>query len=94
MYNKNILYLIDFQKSPSSDFIWRGTSRDFVARGRPLRGQKRLAPLAKRGRLVASLCTQLYINSVISFVRVFNSYAVVNEYCTFKNQTPVNLFVW
>ena len=24
------------------------TSRDFVARGRPLRGQKRLAPLAKR----------------------------------------------
>ena len=26
----------------------RTTSRDFVARGRPLRGQKRLAPLAKR----------------------------------------------
>ena len=26
----------------------RGTSRDFVARGRPLRGQKRLTPLAKR----------------------------------------------
>ena len=24
------------------------TSRDFVARGRPIRGQKRLAPLAKR----------------------------------------------
>ena len=33
-------------------------------------------------------------NSVISFVRVFNSYAIVNEYCTFKDQTPVNLFVW
>ena len=31
-----------------------------------------------------------------SFVRVFNSncYAVVNEYCTFKDQPPVNLFVW
>ena len=40
---------VQFQKSPSSDFIWRGTtSRDFVARGRPLCGQKRLAPLAKR----------------------------------------------
>ena len=26
----------------------KSTSRDFVARGRPLRGQKRLAPLAKR----------------------------------------------
>ena len=40
---------LDFQKSPSSDFIWRGTtSRDFVARGRPLRGQTMLAPLAKR----------------------------------------------
>ena len=50
---------LDFQKSPSSDFIWRGTSRDFVARGRPLRGQKRLAPLAKRGRLVASLSVGL-----------------------------------
>ena len=30
---------VDFQKSPSSDF---------VARGRPLRGQTMLAPLAKR----------------------------------------------
>ena len=28
---------LDFQKSPLSDFIW--TSRDFVARGRPLRGE-------------------------------------------------------
>ena len=38
-----------FQKSPSPDFIWRGTtSRDFVARGRPLCGQERHAPLAKR----------------------------------------------
>ena len=38
-------YKIDFQKSPSSDFIWRGmTSRDLVARSasRPLRGQKGL----------------------------------------------------
>ena len=25
-------FLVDFQKSPSSDLIWRGTSRDFVAR--------------------------------------------------------------
>ena len=39
---------VDFQKSPSSDFIWRETSPDFVARGRPLRGQTRLAPLAKK----------------------------------------------
>ena len=46
---------VDFQKSPSSDLIWRGTktSRDFVARGGPLRGQARLAPLAKR-----STCTK------------------------------------
>ena len=34
---------VDFQKSPSSDFIWRGTSCDFVALGQSLRGQKRLA---------------------------------------------------
>ena len=38
--------MLDFQKSRSSDFIWSGTSGDFVARGRPR--QKRLAPLAKR----------------------------------------------
>ena len=25
------LVTIDFQKSPSTDLIWRGTSRDFVA---------------------------------------------------------------
>ena len=44
-------------KSPSSDFIWRGTTaRDFVARGRPLRGQKRLAPLAKRSTCSKSTC--------------------------------------
>ena len=36
---------VDFQKSPSSDFIWRAP---LVARDRLLRGQKRLAPLAKR----------------------------------------------
>ena len=33
---------LDFQKSPSS------ARDDFVARGRPLRGQTRLVPLAKR----------------------------------------------
>ena len=44
-------------KSPSSDFIWRGTTaRDFVARGRPLRGQKRVAPLAKRSTRSKSTC--------------------------------------
>ena len=54
---------LDFQKSPSSDFIWRGTtSCDFVARGRPLHGQKRLAPLAKR-----STCSK----SISSFVFAF-----------------------
>ena len=45
--------LVDFQKSPSSDFIWRGTSRDFLARGRPLRGQTRLAPLAKKSTSIS-----------------------------------------
>ena len=45
---------VDFQKSPSSDFIWRWTSRDFVARGRPLCGQKGSLS-SPRGRLVASL---------------------------------------
>ena len=38
--------MLDFQKSPSSDFIWSWTSRDFVARSQPR--QKRLTPLAKR----------------------------------------------
>ena len=32
----------------------KSTSRDFVARGRPLRGQKRLAPLAKRSTCIKS----------------------------------------
>ena len=42
--------ILDFQKSPSSDFIWRARplATSSLARGRPLRGQKRLAPLAKR----------------------------------------------
>ena len=48
---------VDFQKSPSLDFIWRGTSLDFVARGRPLRGQTRLAPLAKRSTCSKSTST-------------------------------------
>ena len=48
IFSSNTASLVDFQKSPSSDFIRRGTSRDFVVRGRPLCGQKRLAPLAKR----------------------------------------------
>ena len=39
----------------------KSTSRDFVARGRPLRGQKRLAPLAKR-----STCTKSTIDPVPS----------------------------
>ena len=46
---------VDFQKSPSSDFIWRGTSRDFVAHCRPLRGQTRHAPLAKRSTCSKSI---------------------------------------
>ena len=50
-------YYILRRNSPSSDFIWRGTTaRDFVARGRPLRGQKRLAPLAKRSTCSKSTC--------------------------------------
>ena len=44
---------VHFQKSPSSDFIWRRTSRDFVARGRPL--QTRHAPLAKRSTCSKSI---------------------------------------
>ena len=45
----------DFQKSPSSDLKWRGTSRDFVARlaaSQP----KKLALLAKK--LVRSTCSK------------------------------------
>ena len=38
----------------------KSTSRDFVARGRPLRGQKRLAPLAKR-----STCSKSTVPSMI-----------------------------
>ena len=53
---------IDFQKSPSLGFIWRArrsTSRDFAARGRPLGGQKRLAPLARRSTCSKSRVTIL-----------------------------------
>ena len=54
---------VDFQKSPSSDFIWYGTiwgirisygARGGTSRCRPLRGQKRLAPLAKRSTCIKS----------------------------------------
>ena len=44
--------------------------------------------------ITRTYCTQLYINSVISFVRVFNSYAIVNEYCTFNDQTPVTVYLF
>ena len=59
---------VDFQKSPSSDFIWCGTilgirisygARGGTSRGRPLRSQKMLAPLAKR-----STCIK-YTNPVV-----------------------------
>ena len=45
--NRFLEFLLKLQNSPSSEFIWRGTSRDFVARltaSRP----KKLAPLAKK----------------------------------------------
>ena len=54
---------VDFQKSPWSDFIWCGTilgirisygARGGTSRGRPLRGQKRLAPLAKSSICIKS----------------------------------------
>ena len=54
---------VDFQKSPSSDFIWCGTilgirisygARGGTSRGRPLRGQKTLSPLAKRSTCIKS----------------------------------------
>ena len=41
--------------------VLRRTSRDFVARGRPLRGQKRLAPLANR-----STCSKSRYNTKIT----------------------------
>ena len=46
---------VDFHKSPSSiSYGAHETSHDFVARGRPLRGQKRRAPLAKRSTCIKS----------------------------------------
>ena len=53
---------IDFQESPLSEFIWRKTSRDFVAHGRPLRGLKRLTPLAKR-----STCSKSTLATIEGF---------------------------
>ena len=56
---------LDFQKSPSSDFHMAISKFHiskksfvgfhFVARGRPLRGKKRLAPLAKRSTCSKSM---------------------------------------
>ena len=44
----------------------KSTSRDFIARGRPLRGQKRLRLRSPRGRLVASLTSSWFLSSLIS----------------------------
>ena len=46
----------------------RTTSRDFVARGRPLCGQNRLAPLGKRSTCSKSRSYELYAH-VIYFIR-------------------------
>ena len=43
----------------------KSTSRDFIARGRPLRGQKRFAPLAKR-----STCSKSNVVVVLKFPNI------------------------
>ena len=50
---RRFIFSLDFQKSP----------HDFVSRGRPLCGQKRLAPLAKRSTCSKSifLCLFIYV---------------------------------
>ena len=74
-------FWLDFQKSPSSDFICRGRkiSRDFVARGRPLRGQTMLAPLAKR-----STCSK----STFWFAWIFLSVLACIKCFCFSHPSP------
>ena len=66
----------------------KSTSRDFVARGRPLRGQKRFAPLAKR-----STCSKSTHSSIIYFFRPRLSYApspcraIITKTCTWYEMT-------
>ena len=52
----------DFQKVLRR--ISYGAGRDFVARGRPFRGQKRLAPLAKRSTCSKSRKTGATVDCV------------------------------
>ena len=57
---------IDFQNSPSSDFIWRRTSCDFVARltvSRP----KKLALLAKKLVKLDSAVVSMFFRSLVIF---------------------------
>ena len=66
----------------------KSTYRDFVARGRPLRGQKRFAPLAKR-----STCSKSTHSSIIYFFRPRLSYApspcraIITKTCTWYEMT-------
>ena len=53
---------VDFQKVLRR--ISYGAGRDFVARGRPFRGQKRLAPLAKRSTCSKSRKTGATVDCV------------------------------
>ena len=48
---RGFIFSLDFQKSP----------HEFVARGRPLCGQKRFAPLAKRSTCSKSIFLRLFI---------------------------------
>ena len=54
-----VALFLDFQKSPSSDLIWRWTSRDFASR------PKKLALLAKK--LVRSACSKSTLSFETSF---------------------------
>ena len=60
----SVTLFLDFQKRPSSDSIWRGTSRDFVARVAASR-PKRFALLAKK--LVKSACSKSTLSFETSF---------------------------
>ena len=76
------------------------TSHDFVARGRPLRGQKRLAPLAKRSTCIKSNCEVTVSVKVtanlfgLEFCKILKSYHKIAHYIYFvlKKKLFENVF--
>ena len=80
---------VDFQKSPSSDFIWRGTS-SFAA--------KKCSSLSPRGRLVASLGNRWH-RKMLVVLSGYQNKGVLKELDNvfFPNQcsrSTLRFFVW